>query len=97
MNNLGDTLCITTNGYDCMIETVIRSYYIFFDEKLKSSTFIVLAIAGVVMTVGSLVGGVSASGLSANTLQISQQYSLDSNIIIIDGVSYKIELTKLNQ
>jgi len=80
-----------------MIETVIRSYYIFFDEKLKSSTFIVLAIAGVVMTVGSLVWWVSASWLSANTLQISQQYSLDSNIIIIDGVSYKIELTKLNQ
>ena len=80
-----------------MIETVIRSYYIFFDEKLKSSTFIVLAIAGVVMTVGSLVWWVSASWLSANTLQISQQYSLDSNIIIIDGVNYKIELTKLNQ
>ncbi len=80
-----------------MIETVIRSYYIFFDEKLRSSTFIVLAIAGVVMTVGSLVWWVSASWLSANTLQISQQDSLDSNIIIIDGVSYKIELTKLNQ
>jgi hypothetical protein len=80
-----------------MIDTAIKNYYTFFDEKLKNSTFIVLAITGVIMIVGSFVSGVNATSLTANTLQVYNEQSQNTNIIVIDGVSYKIELTKLIQ
>ncbi len=80
-----------------MVERAIKNYYTFFDERFKNSTFVVLAIAVVIMSVGSLVWGVNAWSIQANTLHVSQSFPSNSTIIVIDGQKYGIELTKISE
>lgn len=68
-----------------MIHRAIKKYYVFFDETIQSSTFIVLVISLLICAVGIIAPSVSAE-LSLN--------AAPENIIVIDGVEYHFQLIK---
>lgn len=69
-----------------MVERVVRNYYTFLDETIKSSTFIVLVIALLICSVGAIAP-------VANT-ELDLKSAPSETIISIDGVEYSIQLIK---
>lgn len=69
-----------------MVERVVRNYYTFFDETIQSSTFIVVIIALLICAVWIIA--------PAANKQIELNAAPQENIIMIDGVEYRVQFIK---
>ncbi len=80
-----------------MFQTAIQNYYTFFDETLQSSTFIVLIISAVIFLVGSITPVVNAqnSYVKSSILEISSLTEVQKNIVIIDGIAYELNFSRV--
>jgi len=79
-----------------MLEKAIQNYYIFFDETLESTTFIVLIITLLIFIVGFFIPHANADNSyykasSFDTHLIKQT----SSRIMIDGVEYEMIFSKV--
>ncbi len=83
-----------------MIEQAIQRYYRFFDETLESSTFVVLFITLIIFFVGAAIPNASAQANLYKTSifesQLAEKLS-ENNIVVIDGVSYKLSFSRIPQ
>lgn len=80
-----------------MIEQAIKNYYIFFDEKIESSTFIVLFISMIIFFVWAFVPHANAQGnlYKSSSLESRNISNTFKNIVLIDGVEYELNFSKV--
>lgn len=82
-----------------MAESIIRSYYKFFDETIESTTFIVLFITLIIFFVWAVVPNAHAETQFLKTsileAKLTKKYIETSNIVVIDGIKYELYFSRL--
>ena len=78
-----------------MLQSAIKRYYVFFDETIQSSTFIVLMITFLIFAAGSITTNVHAESYKWNIQEIFTERNF-SNTVIIEGVEYQLHFTRLS-
>lgn len=82
-----------------MLQNLIDRYYTFFDETLKSTTFVVLIITLIIFVVGAFVPYASAWDISYMKSSIIEAQNIETtyrgvNTVMIDGVEYELIFSK---
>jgi len=71
-----------------VVQIAVQKYYTFFDETLKSGTFIVLIISTLICLVGAFAPNVNADKIDLNS-------AWEENRVMIHGVEYQIHFQKI--
>lgn len=78
-----------------MLEKFVKSYYNFFDKKLKNSTLVVFLISILIILIWIIFSSDESLLYSRNSL-LQANNTIQENVIIIDWIKYKIILKKLD-
>ncbi len=79
-----------------MLEKSIQQYYKFFDETIKSSTFIVLIISMIILLIWSIVPNAYAQNyIKGSILESSTAFPHQKNIVVVDGISYEVNFLRI--
>ena len=78
-----------------MLEKMIKSYYDFFDKKIKHSTLIVVIISMIIIIVWLIFSSKDIFSYSKSSVVESNIWS-SANIITISWVKYRVILEKID-